>query len=415
MNQIVKEFHFGAEGKEKLFKGIDTLAGAVASTLGAGGETVIFEDNAGVPVITKDGVTVANLCIMEDPVENMGASMVKQAAQRTVQDAGDGTTTATVLTHSLLHALVDNKDINKREVAEAINTVVDKVTVYLDKASKVVDDSMIEEVATISTNNDIELGKLIADAYRAVDLTGIVMMETSKTGETALEVVEGVQYDKGFINNHFVNNQTNNSCEQENPLILLIDSQVDTVRQIQTVLEHVIKNKRSFLIIGDVDPKVAATLAMNKNKGNIDINIVPAPTHGVNRKEMFDDLALLTGATVISENLGDDLDLIDLDHLGTCAKVTSTFADTVIQINKDAAERVTEIVTNLKEKLSNETNPNRVVKIEKRLAMLSAKVAIVQVGGNSDIELKEKRDRVEDARRCCCRWWRCISSSYCKD
>ena len=246
MNQIVKEFHFGTEGKEKLFKGIDTLAGAVASTLGAGGETVIFEDNAGVHVITKDGVTVANLCIMEDPVENMGASMVKQAAQRTVQDAGDGTTTATVLTHSLLHALVDNKDINKREVAEAINTVVDKVTKYLDKVSKVVDDSMIEEVATISTNNDVELGKLIADAYRAVDLTGIVMMETSKTGETGLEVVEGVQYDKGFINNHFVNNQTNNSCEQENPLILLIDSQVDTVRQIQTVLEHVIKNKRSF-------------------------------------------------------------------------------------------------------------------------------------------------------------------------
>jgi chaperonin GroEL len=397
MNQIVKEFHFGTEGKEKLFKGIDTLAGAVASTLGAGGETVIFEDNAGVPVITKDGVTVANLCIMEDPVENMGASMVKQAAQRTVQDAGDGTTTATVLTHSLLHALVDNKDINKREVAEAINTVVDKVTKYLDKISKVVDNSMIEEVATISTNNDIELGKLIADAYRAVDLTGIVMMETSKTGETALEVVEGVQYDKGFINNHFVNNQTNNSCEQENPLILLIDSQVDTVRQIQTVLEHVIKNKRSFLIIGDVDPKVAATLAMNKNKGNIDINIVPAPTHGVNRKEMFDDLALLTGATVISENLGDDLDLIDLDHLGTCTKATSTFADTVIQINNDAAGRVAEIVANLKEKLSSETNPNRVIKIEKRLAMLSAKVAIVQVGGNSDIELKEKRDRVEDA------------------
>ena len=397
MNQIVKEFHFGTEGKAKLFKGIDTLAGAVASTLGAGGETVIFEDNAGVPVITKDGVTVANLCIMEDPVENMGASMVKQAAQRTVQDAGDGTTTATVLTHSLLHALVNNKDINKRDVAKAINTVVDNVTKYLDKVSKTVDDSMIEEVATISTNNDMELGKLIADAYRAVDLTGIVMMETSKTGETALEVVEGVQYDKGFINNHFVNNQTNNTCEQENPLILLIDSQVDTVRQIQTVLEHVIKNKRSFLIIGDVDPKVAATLAMNKNKGNININIVPAPTHGVNRKEMFDDLALLTGATVISENLGDDLDLIDLDHLGTCAKATSTFADTVIQINDDAAERVKEIISSLKDKLSNETNPNRIVKIERRLAMLSAKVAIVQVGGNSDIELKEKKDRVEDA------------------
>lgn len=397
MNQIVKQFHFGSEGKEKLFKGIDTLAGAVASTLGVGGERVIFEDNNGIPIVTKDGVTVANLCVMEDPVENMGASMVKQAAQRTVQDAGDGTTTATVLAQSLLHALSTDNDINKREVAQAIDTVVNLVVKYLDKNSKLIDDSMIEEVACISTNNDMELGKLIADAYRAVNLTGVVMMETSKTGETGLEVVEGVQYDKGFINNHFVNNKANNTCTQEDPLILLIDSQIDTVRQIQRILEHVIKTKRGLLIIGDVDPKVASTLAMNKNKGNIDINIVPAPTVGVNRKEMFDDLALLTDATVISENLGDDLDLIDLDHLGTCEKATSTFADTVIQINTEAASRVEEVIESIKANITKETNPNKIIKLERRLGMLSAKVAIVQVGGNSDIELKEKLDRVEDA------------------
>tara|TARA_R110002072_G_scaffold80173_1_gene184461 strand:- start:4432 stop:5967 length:1536 start_codon:yes stop_codon:yes gene_type:complete len=397
MNQIVKEFHFGKEGKAKLFKGIDTLTGAVASTLGAGGETIIFEDGAGTPIVTKDGVTVANLSVMEDPVENMGASLVKQAAQRTVQDAGDGTTTATVLTHAILHALVNNTEINKREVKEAITKITGLVCDYLDNTSTKVDDSMIEEVATISTNNDPELGKLIADAYRAVNLTGVVMMETSKTGETQLEIVEGAQYDKGFINNHFVNNKSNNTCVQDNPYVLLIDSKVDTVRQIQRILEHVITNKKALLIIGDVEAQVAATLAMNKNKGNIDINIVPAPTHGVNRKEMFDDLALLTGSTVISENLGDDLDLIDLDHLGTCERVVSSFKDTIIQISNDVSLQVNDVITRLKEDVLKETNPNRIVKLEKRLAMLSAKVAIVQVGGNSDIELKEKTDRVEDA------------------
>ena len=398
MNQIVKQFSFGDKGREKVFKGIETLTEAVASTLGGGGECVIFEDAQGIPVITKDGVTVAELSVLLDPVENMGASLVKQAARRTVAEAGDGTTTSTVLAHAILKEFAKSPvKFTSREKRDAINNVVDKVLNNLDKQAKPVNGDMIDEVATISTNNDAELGKLIADAYRAVDLTGVVMMETSQDGNTTIEVVEGVQYEKGFTNNHFVTNHSSNTAELNNPKILLIDSAVDTIRQIQTVLEHVIKNNIALLIVGDVDAKVAAALAMNKNKGAIKVNIVPAPTHGVNRKEIFDDLALLTGATVISENLGDDLDLIDLGCLGTCVKVVSTFKDTVFQIQEDQSEDIKLIIESIKEQLLIESNPNKIVKLEKRLAMLSAKLAIVKVGGNSDVELNEKKDRVEDA------------------
>ncbi len=398
MNQIVKKFSFGNKGREKVFKGIETLTEAVASTLGGGGECVIFEDAQGVPVITKDGVTVAELSVLLDPVENMGASLVKQAARRTVAEAGDGTTTSTVLAHAILKEFDKSKDkFTSREKRDAINKVVEKVLKSLDKQAKPVNGGMIDEVATISTNNDEELGKLIADAYRAVDLTGVVMMETSQDGNTSIEVVEGVQYEKGFTNNHFVTNPSANTAELVNPKILLVDSAVDTIRQIQTILEHVIKNNIPLLIVGDVDPKVAAALAMNKNKGSIKVNIVPAPTHGVNRKEIFDDLALLTGATVISENLGDDLDLIDLSCLGTCVKAVSTFRDTVFQIDDEQSEEVQAIISNIKKQLLTESIAGKVIKLEKRLAMLAAKLAIVKVGGNSDVELNEKKDRVEDA------------------
>ncbi len=398
MNQIVKEFSFGNEGKDKVFKGIEKLTRAVASTLGAGGDCVIFEDAQGIPVITKDGVTVAELSVLLDPVENMGASLVKQAARRTVEEAGDGTTTATVLAHAILKEFNDSElKFNNREIREAIKVITDKALSYLERSSRPVVENMIDEVATISTNNDPILGKLIADAYRAVDLTGVVMMETSQDGETSIEVVEGVQYEKGFTNNHFVTNASANTAELVNPKILLVDSAVDSIRQIQTILEHVIKNNIPLLIVGDVDAKVAAALAMNKNKGSIKVNIVPAPTHGVNRKEIFDDLALLTGATVISENLGDDLDLIDLSCLGTCLKAVSTFRDTVFQIGEELSVEVQDIIENIKGELLCETNSGKVIKLEKRLAMLAAKLAVVKVGGNSDVELNEKKDRVEDA------------------
>ena len=398
MNQIVKEFSFGDEGKDKVFKGIEKLTRAVASTLGAGGDCVIFEDAQGIPVITKDGVTVAELSVLLDPVENMGASLVKQAARRTVEEAGDGTTTATVLAYAILKEFNDSElKFNNREIREAIKVITDKALSYLERSSRPVVENMIDEVATISTNNDPILGKLIADAYRAVDLTGVVMMETSQDGETSIEVVEGVQYEKGFTNNHFVTNAAANTAELINPKVLLVDSAVDSIRQIQTILEHVIKNNLSLLIVGDVDAKVAAALAMNKNKGSIKVNIVPAPTHGVNRKEIFDDLDLLTGATVVSENLGDDLDLIDLSCLGTCVKAISTFRDTVFQIDDEQSVEVKDIIENIKGELLCESNSGKVIKLEKRLAMLSAKLAVVKVGGNSDVELNEKKDRVEDA------------------
>jgi chaperonin GroEL len=398
MNQIVKKFSFGDKGRDKVFKGIETLTEAVASTLGGGGECVIFEDAQGIPVITKDGVTVAELSVLMDPVENMGASLVKQAARRTVTEAGDGTTTSTVLAYAILKEFDKSKDkFTSREKRDAISKVVDKALEHLEKHAMPVNGGMIDEVATISTNNDPELGELIADAYRAVDLTGVVMMETSQDGNTSIEVVEGVQYEKGFTNNHFVTNTAANTAELTNPKILLVDSAIDTIRQIQTILEHVIKNNMPLLIVGDVEPKVAAALAMNKNKGSIKVNIVPAPTHGVNRKEIFDDLALLTGATVISENLGDDLDLIDLSCLGTCLKSVSTFKDTVFQINEEQSEEVKAIIDNIKKELLTESIAGKVIKLEKRLAMLAAKLAIVKVGGNSDVELNEKKDRVEDA------------------
>ena len=255
---------------------------------------------------------------------------------------------------------------------------------------------MINQIATISTNNDKELGKIIAEAFKAVDNTGVVMMETSSSGKTTFEVVDGVQYDKGITNSHFVTNQQSKTAELENPLVLLVESPIDTIRQIQSVLEYVIKNNKPLLIIGDLEQGVLSALAMNKKKGNIKVNVINAPTYGVNKKQILDDLSLLTGATIINEDLGDDLDLIQIEHLGSCLKSVTTHQDTVIQI-KETSEDVSLIITDIKEKLSKELPAYEVIKLEKRLAMLAARIAIVKVGANSDIELKEKTDRVEDA------------------
>jgi len=255
---------------------------------------------------------------------------------------------------------------------------------------------MIDNVATISTNNDENLGKLIADAFRAVDNTGVVIMEPSPIGETAIEIVDGVQYDKGLKNSHFVTNKETKSAELENPLVLLVESPIDTIRQIQTVLEYVIKNNKPLLIIGDLEQGVLSALAMNKMKGNIKVNVIDAPTYGVNRKQMFDDLSMLTNATIINEDLGDDMDLIKIEHLGKCVKSITTHSETIIQV-KETSEQVKNIIKDIKSKLLEKNTTSDVIKLEKRLAMLAAKVAIVKIGANSDIELKEKTDRVEDA------------------
>jgi len=394
---IVKNLNFGEEARVNVFKGIEKLTNAVSSTLGASGKCVMLEDHTGRPIITKDGVTVADSIILRDPVENMGATLLKEAARKTVQEAGDGTTTATVLAHAILSEAykVANKT-NSRELKNGINTAVEKTVAYLKKLSVEVKDDMIDQIATISTNNDPELGGIIADAFRAVDNTGVVMMETSSDGVTHVETVDGVQYDKGLKNSHFITNQSTKTAELDKPLVLLLESPVDTIRQIQSVLEYVIKNNKPLLIIGDLEQGVLSALAMNRMKGAIKVNVIDAPTYGINKQQMLQDLSLLTNATIINEDLGDDMDMIQPEHLGQCVKSITSHEDTILQVD-GVSEEVASVIKELKEQLLKEKNPNKLVKLEKRLALLSAKVAIVKVGANSEIELKEKTDRVEDA------------------
>jgi len=398
MNEtIVKHLNFGEDAKNKIFDGINKLTKAVSSTLGASGKCVILEDAAGNPQITKDGVTVANSVILLDPVENMGAKLLKEAARKTVREAGDGTTTATVLAQAILEeAYKAIKSESPRAIKEGINLAVNKVVQYLEKNYSMVKGDIIEQVATISANNDIELGKIIGEAFRSVDETGIVMMETHEDPETIVERIEGVQYEKGFYHGHFITNIDKGTAELENPLVLIVDSKIENIRKIQSILEYVIKNNKALLIIAEVDTQVTSALAMNKSKGNIKVNIIDAPVYGINRKQTLDDLAILTGATVINEDLGDDMDLIQPEHLGACIKSVSDQQETIIQV-QEKSEEIKQLISNIEQKIKETKNPNLVIRYEKRLAMLLAKVAIVKVGANSEVELKEKRDRVEDA------------------
>lgn len=394
---IVKNLSFGTEARDKVFEGITKLTKAVSSTLGAGGKCVMLEDNQGRPIITKDGVTVADSIILLDPVENMGARLIKEAARKTVKEAGDGTTTATVLAHAILEeAYKVQSKTNARELKNGIESMAEQVIEYLESIKVPVTGDMINHIATISTNNDPILGAIIGGAFRAVGDTGIVMMEYSDNPETEVEVIEGVQYDKGLVNSHFVTNQNKRVAELDNPLVLIIESPVENIRQIQSVLEYVIKNNKSLLIIADLEQSVLAALAMNKVKGNIKVNVINAPTYGVNKKDTLNDLALLTGSTIINEDLGDDMDLIQPEHLGTCIKTVTDDVETIIQVGEVKPE-VTTLINELKEQLESKLNPGEVIRLERRLARLSAKVAVVKVGAGSDIELKEKADRVEDA------------------
>jgi len=396
-DSIVKNLSFGDDAKYKVFKGIEQLTKAVSSTLGANGKCVIMEDQSGNPVITKDGVTVANAIILRDPIENMGATLIKEAARKTVREAGDGTTTATVLAHSIMKSAYSReKQYNIRDINKGISKGVEKVVEYLKSISIPVKGNMIDDIATISTNNDKELGSLIADAFRSVDETGVVAMEPSEGGVTEVKIVEGVEYMKGFCHGEFITDKEKSTAELENSLVLLMDSRVDSIRQIQPVLEYVIKNNKPLLIIGELESGVLSALVMNKKKGNIKINVIDPPVFGLKRKEIFTDLSLLTGATVINEDLGDDLSTIQTEYLGECIKSVSTQDQTIIQI-KETSDEVKDIIVKIKKDLNKKNKPHIQIGLEHRLARLSAKVAIVKIGANSDIELKEKSDRVEDA------------------
>jgi len=303
--KLVKNLNFGNKAQDKILNGIDKLTKAVSSTLGANGKCVILEDNLGKPTITKDGITVAESVTLLDPVENMGAMLIKEAARKTVKEAGDGTTTATVLAHSILHLAKEHNINNVRFLKEGIDSAVTKTIKYLDDISIPVVDDMVEQVATISANNDKELGDKISKAFLAVGKTGVVAMEESDTAETYVEIVDGIQYDRGLKNMSFVTDQASKKAELNKPLVLIVESKIENIRKIQSVLEHVIKTSRALLIIGDADTKVLAALAMNKIKGNIKINIIDAPNFGVTKKQVLNDIAMMTGATVINEHLGD--------------------------------------------------------------------------------------------------------------
>jgi len=394
---LIKNLNFGEDAKSKIGAGVEKLAKAVKSTLGASGKCVIYEDALGKPVITKDGVTVAESVVLYDPVENIGATLIKEAAKNTVREAGDGTTTATVLAEALLNTINNSKDgATPREIRNGINSGLAKVNSYLDSIKIEVTDGTLESVASISCNNDSTLGSIIAEAYNKVGKDGVVIMEESETEETYVDITDGVQMDCGLTSPHFVTNTDKQKAELENPLVLICMSEVPNVRKIQKILEHVIKQNRSLLIVAPVSQQVKSALLMNKVKGNIKVNIIDLPGFGPTKKDTCEDLAILTGATVLNEELGDDLDAMTVEMLGEAEYSSTDDKSTVLTVDTDM-EELEERIDQINKQIADEKNGFFKKKLEQRLSMLSGSVAVVKVGADSKVELKEKKDRVEDA------------------
>ena len=397
-SELVKDLSFGDDAKAKVITGVNKLARAVKSTLGASGRCVVYEDGRGKPVITKDGVTVAESVVLYDPVENMGATLIKEAARNTVKEAGDGTTTATVLAEALIKqidaAVADGLTI--REIKDGVNETLDGVISYLNTIAIDVEGDMLKSVSSISCNNDKELGDIIADAYTKVGKNGVVLMEESETEDTYVDVVDGVQLDCGLTSPHFVTNTDKHTCELDNPLVFTCSSEIPNIRKIQSILEYVIKNNRSLHIVAPVAQSVKSALLMNKVKGNIKINIIDTPGFGPTRKDAIEDLAILTGSTVLNEELGDDLDLMKPEHLGE-AEFAVTDDKTTILTLEGMTDGIENRIDELNGKLAKEKDGFIKKKLEQRLAMLSGSVGIIKVGAGSKVELKEKKDRVEDA------------------
>ena len=397
-SEIVKDLNFGDNAKKRIIKGVDKLAQAVKSTLGASGKCVIYEDARGKPVITKDGVTVAESVVLYDPVENMGATLIKEAARNTVKEAGDGTTTATVLAEALIKEVNNSnwKNTTVREIKEGIQTGAKKINDYLKESAIEIKGDMLQNVSAISCNNDQELGKIISEAYEKVGKDGVVLMEGSDTENTYVDVVDGVQIECGITSPHFITDTDKQRSVLENPIVLIVASEIPNVRKIQNILEFVIKQNRSLLIVATVSQQVKSALLMNKVKGNIKVNIIDPPGFGPTKQDTIKDLAILTGATVINEELGDDLDGISLNVLGEVEKSVTDSKNTIIttlETSNDVSERIKEV-----QKLhKKEKNGFLKKKIEQRIAMLSGSVGIIKVGADSKVELKEKKDRVEDA------------------
>ncbi len=396
-SEIVKDLSFGTDARTKIMHGVDKLTNAVKSTLGASGKCVIYENALGRPVITKDGVTVAESVVLLDPVENIGATLIKEAAKNTVKEAGDGTTTATVLAHSLLHLANNKKDDNNiRDIKKGILSGLDKVNKYLDKKSITVKGNMLESVAEISCNNDEALGKVISQAYSKVGKDGVVLMEESETHDTHVKFVEGTRINCGLKSPHFMTDKDKGKAILENPYVLIVSSPIPNIRKIQSVLEFVIQSKRSLLIVASAEQQPMAALLANKVKGNIKVNVVDLPGFGPTKQDTIEDLAILTGAKVMNEELGDDLDLIEPSILGEAIRAVTDDSHTVLQ-TIDQGVVLNERIEVVEDKIKKEKNPFFKKKLQERLAMLNGQVAMIKVGADSKVEMKEKKDRVEDA------------------
>jgi len=397
-----KEILFDIDARDQLKKGVDVLADAVKVTLGPKGRNVIIEKKFGAPHITKDGVTVAKEIELEDAFQNLGAQLVKEVASKTGDDAGDGTTTATVLAQSIVSVGMKNvaAGANPMDLKRGIDKAVAEVVKSIASQAKVVGDNydQIEQVATVSANNDAVIGKLIADAMRKVSKDGVITIEEAKGTDTNIEVVEGMQFDRGYISPYFVTNTEKMEVEMEKPYILIHDKKISNLKELLPILEPAVQSGRPLLIIAeDVDSDALTTLVVNRLRASLKICAVKAPGFGDRRKEMLEDIAILTGGVVISEEKGIKLEQATLEMLGTAEKVTVNKDNTVIVNGAGTKETIANRVAQIKAQIAATTSDYDREKLQERLAKLSGGVAVLYVGAASEVEMKEKKDRVDDA------------------
>lgn len=399
---MAKEIKFDIDARERLQRGIDQLANAVKVTLGPNGRNVVIDKKYGAPQISKDGVTVAKEIELKEPYANLGAQMVKEVASKTGDDAGDGTTTATVLAQAIVNVGLKNvtAGANPMELKRGIDMAVAKVVENIRKQAQVVgeDNSKIEQVARISANNDDEIGRLIAEAMDKVGHEGVITVEEAKGIETTVEVVEGMQFDRGYISPYFVTNTEKMQAELENPYILIHDKKISTMKDLLPVLEQTAQSGRPLLIVAeDVDGEALATLVVNRLRGSLKVAAVKAPGFGDRRKEMLQDLAVLTGGTVISEETGLKLENANIDMLGQAEKVTIDKENTTVVNGLGDKDAIQQRTQQIKAQIANTTSDYDKEKLQERLAKLAGGVAVLYVGAASEVEMKEKKDRVEDA------------------
>lgn len=399
---MAKEIKFNIEAREMLKSGVDQLANAVKVTLGPKGRNVILEKKFGAPHITKDGVTVAKDIELEDPFENMGAQLVKEVASKTGDDAGDGTTTATVLAQSIVREGLKNvtAGANPMDLKRGIDKAVAAVVANIKSQAKEVGDDFdkIEQIARISANNDAEIGRLIAEAMKKVSKEGVITIEEAKGTDTHIEVVEGMQFDRGYLSAYFVTNTEKMEVEMENPYILIHDKKISSLKEMLPILEAAVQTGRPLLIIAeDLDGEALTTLVVNRLRASLKICAVKAPGFGDRRKEMLQDIAILTGGTVISEEQGLSLETTTLEMLGTAEKITVSKDDTTIVNGKGQKNEIDERVAQIKAQIAKTTSDYDREKLQERLAKLAGGVAVLYVGAPSEVEMKEKKDRVDDA------------------